>query len=331
MIEKLAIEEQMNEWGAAGIPFLFVVDFEGFRSHVWQLAQLDRHSLQFQFRHLGNKIQEEVSLPESLIFDRQAVDFLQYQQAFRIAQQAIFEGNSYLLNLTFPTPIDTNLNLHQIFQYSTAPYQLWWKDHFVVFSPETFVKISNGQIASYPMKGTIDASLPAAEAQLLANYKEKAEHATIVDLIRNDLNLVAQKVRVERYRYVDEVETMAGRILQTSTKIVGELPADYEANLGTILRKLLPAGSITGAPKKKTVEVIRTAEPYKRGYYTGVMGVFDGQNLDSAVMIRFIEQEDQQLIFKSGGGITSQSNAMEEYQELIQKVYLPFVLANSTH
>lgn len=331
MIEKLAIEEQMNEWGAAGIPFLFVIDFEGLRSHVWQLTQLDRNSLKFQFRHLGNKIQEEVPLPESLIFDRQAVDFLQYQQAFRIAQQAIFEGNSYLLNLTFPTPVDTNLNLYQIFQYSTAPYQLWWKDKFVVFSPETFVKIKNGQIASYPMKGTIDASLPAAEAQLLANYKEKAEHATIVDLIRNDLNLVAQKVRVERYRYVDEVETMAGRILQTSTKIVGDLPADYKAQLGTILRKLLPAGSITGAPKKKTVEVIRTAEPYKRGYYTGVMGVFDGQNLDSAVMIRFIEQKEQQLIFKSGGGITSQSDAMEEYQELIQKVYLPFVLANSTH
>ena len=88
--------------------------------------------------------------------------------------------------------------------------------------------------------------------------------------------------------------------------------------------RLLPAGSITGAPKKKTMEIIAEAETYERGFYTGVMGYFDGNSLDSAVMIRFLEQQaDGSLIFKSGGGITSQSDLTSEYNEMKQKVYVP--------
>ena len=71
------------------------------------------------------------------------------------------------------------------------------------------------------------------------------------------------------------------------------------------------------------MEIISKAEDYERGFYTGIVGYFDGKNLDSAVMIRFIEQKDGKLFFKSGGGITSQSNAKNEYQEMIQKIYVP--------
>jgi para-aminobenzoate synthetase component 1 len=71
------------------------------------------------------------------------------------------------------------------------------------------------------------------------------------------------------------------------------------------------------------LEIIEQAEIYERGFYTGIFGWFDGENLDSAVMIRFIEQKGDKLIFKSGGGITSQSQVEKEYEELIQKVYVP--------
>jgi para-aminobenzoate synthetase component 1 len=94
--------------------------------------------------------------------------------------------------------------------------------------------------------------------------------------------------------------------------------------------KLLPAGSITGAPKPSTMKIIEEAEGYDRGYYTGVMGYFDGENFESAVMIRYIENIDGNLVFKSGGGITVLSNAEHEYQELIDKVYLPFSHASHT-
>jgi para-aminobenzoate synthetase component 1 len=86
----------------------------------------------------------------------------------------------------------------------------------------------------------------------------------------------------------------------------------------------LPAGSISGAPKPKTLEIIKKIEDYERGFYTGICGYFDGNALDTGVMIRFIEQEGDQLFFKSGGGITSFSDAKTEYQEMIDKIYLPF-------
>jgi para-aminobenzoate synthetase component 1 len=87
----------------------------------------------------------------------------------------------------------------------------------------------------------------------------------------------------------------------------------------------LPAGSISGAPKKKTIEIIRQAEITERGYYTGIFGIFDGSALDSGVMIRFIEQKNDQMIFRSGGGITVNSQPEQEYREMIDKVYVPFV------
>ena len=91
---------------------------------------------------------------------------------------------------------------------------------------------------------------------------------------------------------------------------------------------LLPAGSVTGAPKKKTVEIIRETEKYRRGFYTGVTGLFDGENLDSGVMIRFIENTNKVLVYKSGGGITMFSDCICEYNEMIDKVYVPVVRNN---
>jgi para-aminobenzoate synthetase component 1 len=251
------------------------------------------------------------------------VSYERYKKAFDYCLKELKYGNSYLLNLTFPTRIECNLTLREMFDFSEAKYKLYIKNKLVCFSPETFVQIKNGIISSNPMKGTSLANNKNAAHDLLNNKKEYAEHATIVDLIRNDLNRVAKKIQVEKFRYLDYIPTHEGKLIQASSKISGQLPNDYPENIGTILSKLLPAGSITGAPKRKTIEIIKTAEQYDRGFYTGIFGYFDGQNLDSAVMIRFIENIDGQLYFKSGGGITSQSDPKAEYQELIDKVYVP--------
>ena len=126
-----------------------------------------------------------------------------------------------------------------------------------------------------------------------------------------------------RYRYFDLLQTIRGALWQTSSEIGGRLPDDYRSQLGTLLFDLLPAGSITGAPKPKTCAIIAEAEGYERGFYTGVAGVFDGDNLDSCVLIRFVEQEGGRLWFKAGGGITYRSDVHSEYEEVIQKVYVP--------
>ena len=307
-----------------------------------------------------------------------------YERSFNIVKSNIMAGNSYLTNLTCRVPVSCNLSLEDIFHRAKGKYKLLLKrkrtqaedkDHlkeeaqnkahlkeenieenltpFVCFSPETFVRIKGGRIYSYPMKGTLDASLPNAEKQLMEDRKEAAEHATIVDLIRNDLSRVAENVRVDKYRYIDVLHTNKGNILQTSSEISGRLPEDYPHHLGEILDAQLPAGSITGAPKDKTMQIIQEAEGYDRGFYTGIMGIYDQGELNSAVMIRFIEEEtspvdfetdgeknfkakegkasegkepkaSRELYFKAGGGITSKSDCQREYEEVIQKIYLPF-------
>ena len=135
--------------------------------------------------------------------------------------------------------------------------------------------------------------------------------------------MVSEHVDVNKYRYVDRLETSHGPILQTSSEISGVLPQNFYKELGDIFFRMLPAGSITGAPKVKTMEIIASAESYERGFYSGVMGYYDGYNLDSAVMIRFIQKTDNEMIYKSGGGITFQSDARSEYNEMIQKIYVP--------
>jgi len=151
-----------------------------------------------------------------------------------------------------------------------------------------------------------------------------AEHVTIVDLIRNDLSIHASRVRVEKFRYVDTLVTSHKKLLQVSSVIAGDLPEDWRSNLGNIIFSMLPAGSVSGAPKPETLRIIREAEGDKRGYYTGIMGYFDGQEFDSGVLIRYIENSDGQLVYRSGGGITFMSDPEKEYQELIDKVYVPF-------
>ncbi|MCG8570632.1 MAG: aminodeoxychorismate synthase component I [Spirochaetes bacterium] len=316
--------KQINALAKQRIPFLFIIDFDLLKPIIIPLNEIKQHDIYFSlpgYYHLP----EANTLNKELVFSKEPVTFTEYETAFEICRKHFVKGHSYLTNLTFPTPINTNLTLLEIFQHSRAKYRLYYKGQFVVFSPETFITIYDHKIASYPMKGTIDADLPNARDVILANEKEFAEHITIVDLIRNDLGIVSTNVQVEKFRFIDEIKTNQKNLLQVSSKITGCLEKDFHSRLGDILYALLPAGSITGAPKKKTVEIIKEAENYDRGYYTGIFGVFDGYHLESAVMIRFIENQSGQLFFKSGGGLTIYSDLASEYQEYIDKVYVPII------
>ncbi|MFH1194438.1 MAG: aminodeoxychorismate synthase component I [bacterium] len=314
----------MNDLGKKQIPFLFIIDFDMLSSVVLRLDEIDPGKILYL---INEKVNTPVFLgkPSDVVFEKHPVGFDEYKIAFDKVFENIKAGNTYLLNLTFPTPIQTNLTMKEIFQFSKAKYKLYYDDKFVVFSPETFVKIIDGKIYSYPMKGTIDAAIENAELIILNDEKETAEHITIVDLIRNDLGIVANNISVEKFRYIDKITTNDKTLLQVSSTISGNLPEKYNQNIGEIIFSLLPAGSITGAPKKKTVEIIKEVEKNKRGYFTGIFGMFDGKNLDSAVMIRFIEKSEGNFVYRSGGGITHLSLAEQEYQEMIDKVYVPII------
>lgn len=317
---------RMNELGAAGKSFFFLIDYDESHCLVEEPADIPSEELLFAFPGVNNLAGVSMDTPHPEHFEWKPFPqtFQEYARSFDVVHRNIHGGNSFLANLTCATPVKTDLTLRQVFEHSKARYRLWVKDSFTMFSPEIFVRIEDGFIYSHPMKGTIDASLPDAARVLLEDEKEAAEHATIVDLIRNDLSRVATEVTVTRYRYLDELRTNSGRLLQMSSEIRGLLPQGFTASLGDIFFSLLPAGSITGAPKPSTLSIIAEAETYQRGFYTGVTGYFDGKNLDSAVMIRFLEQDaDGKYWFKSGGGITFRSQVKSEYEEMIQKVYVP--------
>lgn len=309
----------MNEYYASGKSFLFVIDYKKTSGLCLLDSEIPKDYIKFS---IHNKLNHE-SLPFKVHFDFNEIRFTDYLEKFEKVRHQINLGNSYLCNLTQPSTLRINLTLEDIYHYSHAAYKLYVKDTFVVFSPETFIEINNGEIFTYPMKGTISADKEENKDILLHDQKEDAEHNTIVDLLRNDLSIVANEVRVEKFKSIEKIETNRGPIWQMSSKIRGKLKPEYANHPGNLLDKILPAGSVTGAPKEKTVEILDEVEHYNRGFYTGVFGYCNGKTLQSAVMIRFVEQTPDGLIYKSGGGITSLSNAEQEYQELIQKIYVP--------
>lgn len=315
---------KINEYAINRIPFLFVIDFEGLNTAVLTMPEARENEVFFRSGEAGNIVNDpRPAGPFSFI--PKSIDYELYRLAFEKVSWHLKRGDTYLVNLTFATELDTSLSLQEIFRISRAPYKLLFADHFTVFSPEPFIRIEDGVVRSNPMKGTIDASIPGAESLLLNDPKEYYEHNTIVDLIRNDLAMISSSVKVERFRYIERINTNRRDLLQMSSEISGRLPKKHWSHLGEDLFRLLPAGSVSGAPKEKTLDVIHEAEAERRGFYTGVFGYFSGRALTSAVMIRFIENVDGHLSFRSGGGITALSDCESEYKELNDKVYVPLV------
>lgn len=313
--------DKMNDLGQRRIPFIFILDFELKKPVILKIGQITE-DIYYKFNDVKNYQLSGIK-QKNLQFDIFPINYKKYAEAFDRVIKEIQFGNSFLLNLTFATEIKTNYSLKELFDISHAKYKLYFKDEFIVSSPEIFVQIKGNKIYTFPMKGTIDASVPNAEKIILNDLKETAEHYTIVDLLRNDLSLVAKNVKVNKFRYIDHLTTLHRTLLQVSSEIEGTLPNDFRSKLGDIFMALLPAGSVSGAPKKKTLEIIAENESDSRGYYTGVFGIFDGENVDSAVMIRYIEKSDDRLWYRSGCGITNQSECASEYKEMIDKVYVP--------
>lgn len=312
--------DRMDQLAAEGKPFLFILDFELKSPIILPLDEVADHgTISFEIRsaHDSKEPAEHFAIIKSPIL------FEEYKSGFDKALAAIQAGDTYLLNLCYSTGVKNFPSLREVYTSVRAPYKLLVDGQFVVFSPEQFVSVSDGVIRTFPMKGTIDASVPDAEQRLLCDVKEQEEHATVVDLLRNDLSIVADHVRVDRYRYITEIRTSDKTLLQCSSEISGQLTSDYIQHPGRMMHALLPAGSVTGAPKKRTVELIHEIEPEPRNYFTGVFGVYDSGQLDSAVMIRMIEQRADGFRYRSGGGLTYRSQPESEYREMIDKVYIP--------
>ena len=205
-----------------------------------------------------------------------------------------------------------------------SPYMFYFSGDDVEIagaSPETLVKLENGKLYTFPLAGTRprgktreeDAAL---ERELLADPKECAEHNMLVDLGRNDLGKISRfgTVKVEKYM---EIERFS-HVMHIGSTVSGQIREDKDAL--DAVGALLPAGTLSGAPKIRACEIIDELENSKRGIYGGAIGYLDFTgNLDTCIAIRIAFQKNGKVFVRSGAGIVADSVPEKEYRECIQK------------
>jgi para-aminobenzoate synthetase len=257
-----------------------------------------------------------------------------YRTAFERVQEELHAGNSYEVNLTYRVDVESELDPAAAYlrlrELNPAPYAGYLQHgrgaeriRLLSSSPERYAAIDRHRVLeTKPIKGTTPRALDPAEderlrAFLVTDPKMRAENLMIVDLLRNDLAMVCEpgSVEVPGLMQVESYET----VHQLVSTVRGRLNADV-STIGA-LRSLFPAGSMTGAPKLRTMEIIGAVESSPRGVYSGAFGWISGDGrADLGVVIRSLVATPRRgsgwrYRLGTGGGITVRSDVAEEYAE----------------
>lgn len=259
-------------------------------------------------------------------------DFL---SAIKKCQNYIKEGDIYQANLSqkflikdfHGSPLELYCRLKLSNPAPYAGYMNCSNQEIISSSPESFLKIKHIEgkwlITSSPIKGTVKSS---QSSELTCSPKEQAEHIMIVDLIRNDLGKISQtgSVRVDNFLTNHQFKNLNHLISSVSGVLAQDHinPKINQPIFSNIFSACFPGGSITGAPKKRAMEIIKELEPCSRGAYTGCMGYykFSGEG-EFSILIRTIvfDKKTQSYSFHSGAGITSSSDPQKELEEIYLK------------
>ena len=187
-------------------------------------------------------------------------------------------------------------------------------------SPEAQIVLKNGKATIYPIAGTFkrtgDDNADALLAEeLKKDPKEDSEHVMLVDLARNDLSHSCENVQVETYKEIQYYS----HVIHMVSKVTGEIKKD--SNFMDIVATSFPAGTLSGAPKLRAMEIIDENERHPRGYYGGAVGFMDFEgNFNHAIMIRSFQSKNNTLRFQAGAGIVAQSKPENELQEVYNKI-----------
>lgn len=256
------------------------------------------------------------------------VDVATYHHNIQRIQQWIAAGDTYQVNYTIPltTPCPhTPQQVYEALQTQQpcsfgAATTLLPHSTILSLSPELFFSAdTDGTLSTRPMKGTAPRSADEHEDQQIAealrnDEKNRAEHVMIVDLLRNDMNRICRDVHVHSLFDIESLPT----VHQMTSTIRGQLPE--QTPWYDVFRALFPGGSITGAPKRHTVELIRQLEPSPRGVYTGAIGyIAPNRAACFNIAIRTATLANNTLTLNAGGGIVADSTAASEYNELLLK------------
>ncbi len=251
-----------------------------------------------------------------------------FAESVEQARTFIYEGDIFqvVLSQRFEMQFTGDaFNLYRALrQVNPSPY-LFFLDFgditLVGSSPEVLVRVENGQAELLPIAGTRPRGATSdhdavLEAELLADPKERAEHLMLVDLGRNDLGRVSAygSVQVKKYAYVEKYS----HVMHIVSSVCGTVRDDLHAV--DVLAACFPAGTLSGAPKVRAMEIIDKLEPTRRGIYGGAVGYFDfSGNLDTCIAIRTMLVRGNTIYIQAGAGIVSDSNAEAEYEETVNK------------
>ena len=278
---------------------------------------------------------EDVASQESAAGVADSLPWPAYEAAFARVEHYLREGDCYQINLTHRFEAELAVPAWSLYRrlraLSPAPFGAFldFGDFQLLSnSPEQFLSLRDGVVNTRPIKGTrprhgdvaLDTQL---RADLLASDKDRAENLMIVDLLRNDLGRVCVPGSIE-VPELFRVESFA-RVHHLVSRVRGRLAAGYDAV--DLLRAGFPGGSITGAPKRRAMEIIDELEPVSREAYCGSLFHlgFDGR-LESSIAIRTLVRQGARLRYWAGGGLVIDSRATEEFQESLDKAAAFFEL-----
>lgn len=252
----------------------------------------------------------------------------EYAAMVEKAKGYIREGDIFQVVLSNRLTADMEGSLFDVYRVLRAsnpsPYMFYFSSDDLEAagaSPETLVKVEDGRVTTFPLAGTrprgeTDEADRALEAALLADEKELAEHNMLVDLGRNDIGKIAAlgSVRVDKYLSVERFS----HVMHLGSTVSGRLEEGRDAV--DAVGAVLPAGTLSGAPKIRACEIIRELENNKRGLYGGAIGYLDFTgNLDTCIAIRLAFRKNGRVFVRSGAGIVADSVPDKEYQECLNK------------
>ncbi|ARA95040.1 MAG: anthranilate synthase component I [Bacteroidetes bacterium] len=256
------------------------------------------------------------------------VDRDAFEAAVERARHYIYEGDIFqvVLSQRFSMSFEGDrFNLYRALrQVNPSPYLFYLDfDDFALVgsSPEVLVRVEDGRAEVLPIAGTRRRGVTPEEdrqleADLLADPKERAEHLMLVDLGRNDLGRVCQfaSVQVDRYAYIERYS----HVMHIVSSVSGRLETRRGAM--DVLAACFPAGTVSGAPKVRAMEIIDELEPTRRGVYAGAVGYVDfSGNLDTCIAIRTMVVHGRRIYVQAGAGIVADSIPANEYQETVNK------------
>lgn len=253
---------------------------------------------------------------------------VEYCSMVEKAKKYIYDGDIFQVVLSNRLEAEAEGSLFDTYRIlrteNPSPYMFYFSSDDVEIagaSPETLVRLDNGVLHTYPLAGTRSRGKSenedlALKYDLLSDEKELAEHNMLVDLGRNDIGRISKIDTVEVDKYM-EVQYFS-KVMHIGSSVKGELADDKDAL--DAVDSILPAGTLSGAPKLRACEIINELENNKRGIYGGAIGYLDfSGNLDVCIAIRLAVKKNGKLFIRSGAGIVADSVPEKEYQECINK------------